>query len=135
MAAGCAHCALPYAASALLAGGGPFSGRDWDVWRSDCTGTRQGKMTIVHETRTETLVTRHPVRPSGRDGVKAGMKSFYFCVVLIAMGTTNRAAAQCLSAPPAYSAVCTEMQGYISTFNTTVSSQWNDTDRKSTRLN
>ena len=84
-------------------------------------------MTIVHETRTETLVIRHPMRPSGRDGVKAGMKSFYFCVVLIAMGTTSRAAAQCLSAPPAYSATCTEMQGYISTFNTTVSAQWNDT--------
>ncbi len=52
------------------------------------------------------------------------MKSLAFCMVLVFLCGATRAAAQCSSAPAAYSTACAEMQGYIGTFNTTVSSQW-----------
>ncbi len=52
------------------------------------------------------------------------MKCFCFCVVLISLCATNRAAAQCSLAPSAYSATCTNMESYISPFNDTLSSGW-----------
>src|ERR1035438_8568014 len=53
------------------------------------------------------------------------MKTLCFSLFLISLCVANRAAAQCSSAPPAYSAACTEMQGYLSSYNATLSSQWN----------
>jgi uncharacterized protein (TIGR03437 family) len=43
---------------------------------------------------------------------------------LLCLFTANRAAAQCQSAPAAYSATCTDMESYISPFNATIASQW-----------
>src|ERR1035438_8876009 len=53
------------------------------------------------------------------------MKTLCFSLFLISLCVVNRAAAQCSSAPPPYSAACTEMQGYLSSYNATLSSQWN----------
>ena len=72
----------------------------------------------------EIPVNRPPARPSGRGRVQSIVKHFCFCVVLISLCATNRAAAQCSSAPANFSATCTEMQGNIGTFNTTLSSGW-----------
>ena len=49
------------------------------------------------------------------------------CALLILLCAASRAEAQCESAPSAFSTACTEMQGYLSTFNATLSSQWNGT--------
>ena len=84
-------------------------------------------MTIIDATVAEVPVNELPARPSGRDGVQSRMRHLCLCAVLISLCAANRAAAQCSSVPSVYSATCTEMQGYISAFNNTVSSQWNDT--------
>lgn len=52
------------------------------------------------------------------------MRQICFCMIVFSLCAANRAAAQCTKAPGAYSATCAEMQGDISTFNNTVSSQW-----------
>ena len=83
-------------------------------------------MTSTTATKTGIPVNKLSARPLGWDGVQARMRYLCFCTVLITLSVANRGAAQCLSVPPAYSATCTEMQGYISTFNTTLSSQWSN---------
>ncbi|MGA2736609.1 MAG: hypothetical protein ABSG65_04075 [Bryobacteraceae bacterium] len=52
------------------------------------------------------------------------MRNLLFCLIAIGLCATNRAAAQCSSAPTAYTATCANMQGYIGAYNTTLGSQW-----------
>ena len=45
--------------------------------------------------------------------------------VMLGLLFAASAGAQCSSNPAAYSATCTQLQGYLDTFNSTISSQWN----------
>src|ERR1700683_3609016 len=55
------------------------------------------------------------------------MKHSYLSLILICLFATDRAAAQCQSAPAAYTAQCANMETYISPFNATIASQWKGT--------
>jgi len=56
------------------------------------------------------------------------VKHFYFFVFFISLCAGDRAAAQCSSAAASFSDACTEMQGYMGTFdNTTLRSGWHGT--------
>jgi len=63
--------------------------------------------------------------------VQSLVRSLWFCAILIWLCPTNPAAAQCQSAPAAYSAACADMQSYISPFNSTIASQWKDSKSSS----
>jgi hypothetical protein len=45
--------------------------------------------------------------------------------LLLGLAWSATAAAQCSSAPASFTATCTQLEGYLSSFNSTIQSQWN----------
>jgi uncharacterized protein (TIGR03437 family) len=72
----------------------------------------------------EIAAATRPARPCGLGCVQAVVKQFCLCLILIWLCPTNRAAAQCSSYPAAYTDTCTNMLGYMTTYNATLSSSW-----------
>lgn len=50
-------------------------------------------------------------------------RTFFFCILLTGL-VAGHAGAQCSSAPSTYSTICNELQNYLTTFQTTLSTQW-----------
>ena len=60
---------------------------------------------------------------AARHRVQNGVRYFSFCLIFTGF-CAGHAAAQCSSVPTTFAQECTEIQGYLTSFNATLGSQW-----------